>query len=122
MSADITILGIRDHTSDAVRAEFDVQLGGVLIRDVRLVDGRNGTFLGMPSRKNRETDQFYDVVELSAALKSRVRQAAEAALAPPPSDASSTEAAEEAFPRSDGPRPRMSAASARPSASPSAST
>jgi len=97
MSADITILDIRDHPSDAVRAEFNVQLGGVLIRDVRLVDGKNGTFIGMPSRKDRDTDRFYDLVALSDALKARVLEAAEAAVAAPPSDASA-DGADEAFP------------------------
>ncbi len=85
--SEVTVENVRDHPSDAVRAEFDVRLGGVLVRDVRLVDGRSGTFVGMPSRKNRETDAFYDVVVLSDALKARVLAAIEEAVGhaePPP--------------------------------------
>lgn len=44
--SEVTIENVRDHPSPAVVAEFDVRLGGVLVRGCRLVDGRNGRFVG----------------------------------------------------------------------------
>ncbi len=63
-----------------VIAEFDAVLDGVTIRGARLVKGRNGTYVGCPSRKDRDTDRWYEVVELSDALRARAQAAAENAL------------------------------------------
>ena len=59
-----------------------VVLGGVTVRFVRLVEGRNGPFVGMPGRKVGD-NEFMDVVELSDSLRSRVRDALLAALSNP---------------------------------------
>ena len=85
---DIIIENLHRSDGGSVRAEFDAVLGGVTIRGARLVEGRNGRFLGLPSRKDRDTDKWYEVIVLSDALRSRVQVAAEEALrvAPPQAD------------------------------------
>ncbi len=81
---DIRVENIRSGQG-AVVAEFDAVLGGVIVRGARLVEGRNGRFLGLPSRKRPDTEEWYEVIVLSDALRSRVLAAAEEALqvAPP---------------------------------------
>jgi len=86
MSADI-VENVRDHPSDAVVAEFDARLGGVLVRGCRLVDGRNGRFVGLPSRRPQDSDAWIEIVTLTDALKARVLAAIEEAVGhaePPP--------------------------------------
>ncbi len=81
---EVRVEGIRAG-SGAVIAEFDAVLGGVTIRGARLVNGKRGRFLGLPSRKRPDTEEWYEVIVLSDALRSRVLAAAEEALqvAPP---------------------------------------
>ncbi len=74
----MTDLGIENVRagSGSVVATFDCQLGGVRIVGARLVDGRNGRFLGLPSRKTPDGAGWVEVVTLSEGLRSRVLAAA----------------------------------------------
>lgn len=81
-------IGVRDvergtDPASKIKLTATIVLGGVTIKFVRLIEGRNGPFVGMPSRKVGD-NEFVDVVELSDGLKSRVRDALLAAMSQPP--------------------------------------
>jgi len=76
----IAIESIRAGTGSVI-ASFDCQLGGVRIVGARLVQGRNGgRFLGLPSRRPPDPEQWVEIVVLSDALRGRVLATAEEAL------------------------------------------
>jgi DNA-binding cell septation regulator SpoVG len=62
-----------------VRLTATVRLGGVTIYNVRLVEGRSGPFVGLPSRKVDDRT-WAPLVELSDSLRGRVLDALLAAL------------------------------------------
>ncbi len=90
--SEVRVEKVRAGTG-AVIAEFDAVLGGVTIRGARLVNGKRGRFLGLPSRKVPDAEDWYEVIVLSDALRSRVQAAAEEALrvAPPQADVAEDE-------------------------------
>lgn len=63
-----------------VVATFTAVLGGVTIHDCRLIDGSRGRFVAMPSKRRANSDDWYALVELSDALRSRVHHAIEDAV------------------------------------------
>ncbi len=44
---------------------FDLKYGGVVITGCRLVEGKKGDFLGMPSKYNEKDDEYYPLVFMS---------------------------------------------------------
>ena len=44
---------------------FDLKYGGVVITGCRLVEGKKGDFLGMPSKYNEKDDEYYPIVFMS---------------------------------------------------------
>lgn len=44
---------------------FDLKYGGVVITGCRLVEGKRGDFLGMPSKYNEKDDEYYPLVFMS---------------------------------------------------------
>ncbi len=74
-TAPVQITDVIRHTdpADRVKLEATVILGGVTLRGVRLVSGRGGPFVGLPS--HREGDRWIPWVVLSDGLNERVLQA-----------------------------------------------
>lgn len=44
---------------------FDLKYGGVVITGCRLVEGKKGDFLGMPSKYNEKDEEYYPIVFMS---------------------------------------------------------
>lgn len=44
---------------------FDLKYGGVVVTGCRLVEGKKGDFLGMPSRYSEKDDEYYPLVFMS---------------------------------------------------------
>ena len=44
---------------------FDLKYGGVVITGCRLVEGKKGDFLSMPSKYNEKDDEYYPIVFMS---------------------------------------------------------
>ena len=55
-----------------VRAFFDIQTdSGFIIKGLRLIDGINGKFVGMPSQKGQD-GEMYDIVLADKELKDKI--------------------------------------------------
>lgn len=83
MSGDgIEVANVQAGTgSPSVVATLDLKLGGVVIRGCRWVKTRDGrTFLSLPSRKDRDTEQWTPIVELSQPLQDRAEEEARGAV------------------------------------------
>lgn len=47
-----------------IKAFVDISLGGVVVRGLRVVDGSNGLFVGMPCHQGKD-GKWYDTVYLT---------------------------------------------------------
>lgn len=45
---------------------YDIDIGGIIIKDCRIVDGKNGTFIGTPAKA--ENGNFYPMVYINESL------------------------------------------------------
>ena len=74
MSASITVLALKHLDGDRpMKASCSVQLGGVTINDVKVIDAGKGPFVGMPSSKGKD-GKWHDHVTLSKPLAEKVRE------------------------------------------------
>ncbi len=66
---------VRSDTDGALKAFCDVSLGNrVLIKGIRIVEGRTGPFISMP-RQQSKTGKWYDsIVPLCPDLRARLHQ------------------------------------------------
>jgi stage V sporulation protein G len=73
LGSKLTVLRVvRFDGEGAVKAYCDLAIGDLLIiRGVRLVDGKNGRFVSMP-RQMGKNKKWYDMVELAKDLKGEV--------------------------------------------------
>ena len=63
--AKIKILKLKVQESGNLKAFADIEIGGVMkIYGCKLVGGKNGEFIGFPSRKVE--DKFYDIVSVKS--------------------------------------------------------
>lgn len=60
----------------ALRAFCDISVGGlILVKGIRVVEGRGGLFVSMPRQQNRVGKWYDSVVPLCPDLRSRIEQA-----------------------------------------------
>lgn len=45
---------------------YDIDIGGIIIKDCRIVDGKNGTFIGTPAKA--ENGSYYPMVYINESL------------------------------------------------------
>lgn len=54
----------RDDDSSKLKAFVDVSLNDFVVKGIRVVDGKNGLFVGMPQEKSKD-GKWYDVFQPS---------------------------------------------------------
>ncbi|HAH20134.1 MAG TPA: septation protein spoVG [Candidatus Omnitrophica bacterium] len=51
------------ESESKIKAYADVQVAGeVIIKGLRVIDGKDGLFVGMPASKNKKDGKYYDTV------------------------------------------------------------
>ena len=54
----------RLESGSALKAFADVIIGSVLIKGVRVVEGKNGLFAGMPKVQSTKDNKWYDIIKI----------------------------------------------------------
>lgn len=75
MKVDITRF-VRSETDGALKAFCDVSVGGMmLIKGIRVVEGRTGPFISMPRQQNKLGKWYDSVVPLCPNVKKNIYEA-----------------------------------------------
>jgi DNA-binding cell septation regulator SpoVG len=54
----------RMDNGSSLKAFADVIIGSVLVKGIRIVEGKNGLFAGMPKVQSTKDNKWYDIIKI----------------------------------------------------------